>query len=71
MMKESKRLKKKATKRSAQDRKPTTRKRMVTNVDAAATTASKNTPRLREPSLESQMMKMISLKSTQDLQKDQ
>ena len=42
-MRESKRLKRKATRRSAKERKPRTKRRTVTNVDAAATMEKVNT----------------------------
>lgn len=71
-MRESKRLKRKATRRSAKERKPKTKRRMVTNVDAAATMERTNTkPRWKDPRQESQMMRMMSSKFIQVSQNDQ
>jgi hypothetical protein len=72
MMRESKRLKKKVMRKSAKVKKPMTKRRMVTSADAAATTVkAKRRPRWKDPKPVSQMMRTISSRSTQDLQKDQ
>jgi hypothetical protein len=72
MMRESKRLKKKVMRKNAKVKKPMTKRRMVTNADAAATTVkAKRRPRWKDPKPVSQMMRTISSRSTQDLQKDQ
>ena len=70
-MRESKRLKRKATRRSAKERKLTTKRRTVTNVDAAATMESNTKPRWKDPRQESQMMRMMSSKFIQVSQNDQ